>query len=215
VVLCGRLKCGIAQFVIKSIQPLTLKQMIDPLAPFAAEMEFFAMLCLFDHDGFVEREITVGTCYICQIRSFNSDEMDFIQKWVKSRMETILLLTSVLMALEVFEAMMQRAETLYGVMQKLYRWYHKSIFLFFLVHPTFYFMLFVVILTKQLNIYIILIISMKIFDLFYKLALLKKIFIQEEITRDMATMLAWKIPVWFFLTGLLLYPPLLYYGLVM
>jgi len=129
-------------------------------------------------------------------------------------MENILLLTSGLMLLELFEAMIQRSETLYGVMQKLYGWYQKSIFLFFLVHPAFYFTLFVVILTDRLNFYMILILSMKIFDLFYKLTLIKKIFIQHQVPSDMSEMLEWKIPAWFFLTGLLLYPPLLYYGLI-
>jgi hypothetical protein len=117
------------------------------------------------------------------------------------------------MILEFFEAVMQRSDTLYGVMQKLYGWYQKSIFLFFLIHPTFYFTLFVVILTDRLNFYMILILSMKIFDLFYKLTLIKKIFIQQQVPPDMAEMLEWKIPVWFFLTGMMLYPPLLYYAL--
>jgi len=128
-------------------------------------------------------------------------------------MENVLLLTSVLMLLELFEAMIQRADTLYGVIQRLYGWYQKSIFLFFLIHPTFYFILFVVILTGKLDFYITLILAMKIFDLFYKLTLIKKIFIQQQVPPEMAEMLEWKIPVWFFLTGLMLYPPLLYYAL--
>jgi hypothetical protein len=118
------------------------------------------------------------------------------------------------MILEFFEAVMQRSDTLYGVMQKLYGWYRKSIFLFFLIHPAFYFTLFVVVLTGQLNFYLTLILAMKIFDLFYKLALIRKIFIQREVPPDMQAMLEWKIPVWFFLTGMMLYPPLLYYGLI-
>jgi hypothetical protein len=128
-------------------------------------------------------------------------------------MENVLLLTFILMILEFFEAVMQRSDTLYGVMQKLYGWYRKSIFLFFLIHPAFYFTLFVVVLTGQLNFYLTLILAMKIFDLFYKLALIRKIFIQREVPPDMQAMLEWKIPVWFFLTGMMLYPPLLYYGL--
>jgi len=38
-------------------------------------------------------------------------------------MENVLLLTSILIMLELFEATMQRASTLYGVMEKLYEWY--------------------------------------------------------------------------------------------
>jgi len=129
-------------------------------------------------------------------------------------METALTLTMILVFLELFEAFMQRSDTLYGVIEKLYGWYRKSIFLFFLMHPSFYFILFVVIATNTLNIYMILILAFKIFDLFYKLELIKRIFIRQDVPQDLAMMLEWKIPSWFFLMGVALYPPLLYYGLM-
>ena len=129
-------------------------------------------------------------------------------------MENVFLLTALLVMLELFEAFMQRADTLYGVMKKLYGWYSKSIFLFFLMHPAFYFTLFVVIVTDRLNIYIILLLAFKVFDLFYKLELIKKIFIQQKVPGDLAQMLEWKIPSWFFLMGVVLYPPLLFYALL-
>jgi len=77
----------------------------------------------------------------------------------------------------------------------------------------FYFILFVVIMTDILNIYMILILVFKIFDLFYKIELIKTIFIKENIPADLSTMLEWKIPSWFFLLGAGLYPPLLFYAL--
>jgi hypothetical protein len=129
-------------------------------------------------------------------------------------MENVFLLISILIVLELFEAYIQRADTLYGVMEKLYGWYSKSIFLFFLMHPAFYFILFVVIVTDTLNIYVILILVFKVFDLFYKLELIKKIFIQQKVPQDLAAMLEWKIPSWFFLMGVVLYPPLLFYALI-
>ncbi|WP_245609213.1 hypothetical protein [Sulfurovum lithotrophicum] len=134
--------------------------------------------------------------------------------WVKFAMETALTLTLILVFLELFEAFMQRSDTLYGVMEKLYGWYRKSIFLFFLMHPAFYFILFVIVATDRLNIYMILILAFKIFDLFYKLELIKKIFIRGDLSPDLSAMLEWKIPSWFFLMGVSLYPPLLYYGLM-
>jgi len=129
-------------------------------------------------------------------------------------MDNVLLLTSILLFLELFEAFMQRSGTLYGVMENLYHWYRKSIFLFFLMHPALYFILFVVIATDTLNIYMIAILTLKIFDLFYKLELIKKIFIKQDVPQDLAVMLEWQIPSWFFLMGALLYPPLLHYGLM-
>lgn len=129
-------------------------------------------------------------------------------------MENALSLTLILVILELFEVMIQRADTLGGVIERLYIWYRKSIFLFFLIHPTFYFILFVVIATDILNFYMVMTIAMKVFDLFYKLELIKAIFIRQKVPAELAAMLQWRIPSWFFLTGVMLYPPLLYYALV-
>ncbi len=129
-------------------------------------------------------------------------------------MENVLLLTSILILLELFEAYMQRSDTLYGVIEKLYGWYSKSIFLFFIMHPAFYFILFVVIVTDTLNIYVTLLLALKVFDLFYKMELIKKIFIQQKVPQNLADILEWKIPSWFFLMGVVLYPPLLFYALM-
>ncbi len=129
-------------------------------------------------------------------------------------MENALSLTLLLVILELFEAMIQRADTLYGIIERLYGWYQKSIFLLFLVHPTFYFVLFVVVATDVLNFYMIIIIAMKVFDLFYKIELIRAVFVKKQVPVDLAAMLQWRIPSWFFLAGVLLYPPLLYYALV-
>jgi len=129
-------------------------------------------------------------------------------------MENALSFTLLLVILELVEAMIQRAETLYGVIERLYQWYRKSIFLLFLVHPTFYFTLFVAVATDVLNFYMIIIIAMKVFDLFYKIELIRTVFVKQQVPPELSAMLTWRIPSWFFLTGVMLYPPLLYYALV-
>ena len=129
-------------------------------------------------------------------------------------MENILTYVSILIVLELFEAYMQKADTLYGVMEKLNVWYQKSIFVFFLMHPAFYFVLFVVLVTDVFNIYMILILTFKVFDMFYKIALIKSIFIKQKVPADLSAMLEWPIPGWFFLFGVGLYPPLLFYALI-
>jgi hypothetical protein len=129
-------------------------------------------------------------------------------------MGNLFTVVAVLVMLELFEVYMQRSDTLYGVMEKLYVWYSKSIFAFFLIHPAFYYTLFVVIVTDILNIYMILLLTLKVFDLFYKIELIKTIFIKQNIPADLTAMLEWKIPQWFFLMGVGLYPPLLFYALM-
>jgi hypothetical protein len=128
-------------------------------------------------------------------------------------MENIYLFVAILILLEIFELYIQKSDTLLGVMQKLFFWYKKSIFAFFLVHPSFYFLFFVILYTDTLNIYMILMLVFKIFDLFYKMELIKSIFIKQRVSLEIESMLEWQIPSWFFLLGLSLYPPLLFYAL--
>ena len=125
-------------------------------------------------------------------------------------MEYVLLLTIA----ELFEAFIQRSDTLFGVLQKLYTYYEKSIFLFFLVQPGFYVLLYVVLATGILNISMIFLLALKIFDMFYKIELIKKVFIEREVSREVVQMLEWKMPSWFFLMGVGMYPPLLYIALI-
>lgn len=128
-------------------------------------------------------------------------------------METALLLTFILFGLEIFEAYIQRAPTLLGILQKLNFYYQRSVFLLFAVHPGFYFTLFVVLATDVLNVTMIIILAMKIFDIFYKLELLKKVFKEQRISQELAQILGWEIPSWYFLLGVVTYPLLLLYAL--
>ena len=125
-------------------------------------------------------------------------------------MEYVLLL----LLAELFEAITQRSKTLLGVLEKLYVYYRKSIFLFFLMQPGFYVILFVVLATGVLNVSMIFLLAIKIFDMFYKIELIKKVFITREVSMEIAQMLEWKMPSWFFLMGVGMYPPLLYYALL-
>ena len=129
-------------------------------------------------------------------------------------MENALLLTIILLFAELFEATIQRAPTLLGVLKKLYAYYQKSIFLFFLIQPGFYFILFIVVFTGVLNVTMIFLLAIKIFDIFYKIELIKKVFIERKVSPELAQMLEWKIPPIFFLMGAALYPPLMFYALI-
>ena len=128
-------------------------------------------------------------------------------------MENALLFTIILLFAELFEAYLQRSETLLGVLEKLYAYYQKSIFLFFLIQPGFYFIMFIVLLTGVLNVTMIFLLAIKSFDIFYKIELIKKVFIEREVSQEIAQMLEWKIPPIFFLMGAALYPLLLFYAL--
>ena len=128
-------------------------------------------------------------------------------------MENALLFTIILLFAELFEAYIQRSETILGVLEKLYAYYQKSIFLFFLIQPGFYFIMFIVLLTGVLNVTMVFLLAIKIFDIFYKIELMKKVFIEREVSQEIAQMLEWKMPSMFFLMGAVLYPLLLFYAL--
>ena len=128
-------------------------------------------------------------------------------------MDNIVFYTLLLAAAELFEGYIQRAPTLMGVMQRLYSYYRRSIFLFFLVQPGFYLLLFIVLKTGVFNTTMLFLVALKVFDLFYKIELIRQLFLEKKVDGETAAMLEWRLPPWFFLMGVLLNPPLLYYGL--
>ena len=128
-------------------------------------------------------------------------------------MENILTFTLILVVAELFESYIQRASTLFGVLENLYVYYQKSIFLFFLIQPGFYILLFIVLITGVLNVSMIFLLAIKVFDMFYKIELIKKVFIQKEVSSEIVQMLEWEMPSYSFLMGVMTYPPLLFYAL--
>jgi hypothetical protein len=68
-------------------------------------------------------------------------------------------------------------------------------------------------MTGVLNVSMIFLLAIKVFDIFYKIEFIKKVFIQREVSVEIAQMLEWKMPSYFFLMGVGMYPPLLYYAL--
>ena len=120
----------------------------------------------------------------------------------------------ILLLAELFEALTQRAATLFEVLEKLYKHYAQSIFLFFLMQPAFYVTLWIVMDSNILNASMIFLLALKIFDMFYKIGLIKKVFIERVISQDIAQMLQWKLPQWYFLAGIVTYPTLLYMALL-
>lgn len=129
-------------------------------------------------------------------------------------MENALTFTLILVLVELFEAYTQRAPTLMGILSNLYHYYRKSIFLFFMVQPGFYVLLFIVLVTGVLNVSMIFLLALKVFDMFYKIELIKKVFIEREVSAEIGQMLEWKIPPSFMLIGVVMYPPLLFYALM-
>jgi len=121
---------------------------------------------------------------------------------------------SVMILLEIFESSWQRAESVEGILENSYFYYNKSIFLFFLMHPTFYFVLFVSLYTSVLNLGIISILIFKALDLLFKLDIINKHFINHNLDIELTNMIKSKVEPWVFLMGLFMYVPVLLISLI-
>ncbi|SFV54294.1 hypothetical protein MNB_SV-14-1749 [hydrothermal vent metagenome] len=108
------------------------------------------------------------------------------------------------------EASLQKANTLGEMIEKLYVYYNKSVFLFFMIHPTFYFILFVSIYLNIVNFYIIAILLIKTFDIFFKIELIKQRYIKKDMDKELEMMLNLKMAPWMGLLGVIMYVPLLF-----
>ena len=69
----------------------------------------------------------------------------------------------IFIVLEIFEVEWQKAGTLIGMLARMFHHYNKSIFIFLLMHPTFYFIAFVMVLSDY-NIYVVSAFLMKSID---------------------------------------------------
>ena len=111
--------------------------------------------------------------------------------------------------LELVEANFQEAPTLGMMIDRLYGYYRKSVFLFFAVHPTFYFVLLVSLYTKILDFYIIAILLIKVFDIFFKIEMIRQRHIRKEMDIELVGMMDMEMAPWMGYFGILMYVPLL------
>jgi len=128
-------------------------------------------------------------------------------------MENLVAVISILIVLELFEAWWQKADTILDVLARGYHYYRISIFLFFLMHPTFYYILFIILFTKVFNGWMLTILLLKSIDIFFKLAMIKMVFIEQTTDDVIGPILTQPLSPWIFLTGASLYPFLLFYAL--
>jgi len=112
--------------------------------------------------------------------------------------------------LELIESHFQRAGTLGEMIDRLYRYYKKSVFLFFISHPTFYFVLCVALYLDIFNFLIIIILLFKLFDIFFKIEMIKQRYLLKEMDSELDKMLNAKMAPWMGLLGVFTYVPLLF-----
>jgi len=128
-------------------------------------------------------------------------------------MDSATKLILLFVVLELFEANWQRSGTLMGSLAKSYYFYHKSIFLLLFMHIGYLYTLYISLALDLLNWPIFFILLLKSMDIFMKIRLVQKIFVDKEAEEGLLLMLQSPTPWWYYLMGVATYPWLLYMAL--
>jgi len=127
-------------------------------------------------------------------------------------MSTVIFYTALYVAFELFEVWWQKSDTLYGVLQNIYRYYEKSIFFLLLIHPTFYLLVYLM-MASGYDIYIQIALGLKLSDIALKILFIQKVFIKQEVDEEFRMMLGMKMEWYMLYFGVLFYPVLIYLGM--
>jgi hypothetical protein len=109
------------------------------------------------------------------------------------------------MILELYEITWQKAPTVMGMISKINKYYSKSIFLFLIMHPTFYFSIGFAMLTDY-NIFAIILLFLKTADIATKILLIEQIFKKKKLSHELSLALLTPINNFLPYVGLCIYP---------
>ena len=115
--------------------------------------------------------------------------------------------------LELFEAQWQKAPMLLGILVRIRRRYEKSIFYFLLLHPTYYFAIWLI-LASQLSVPSVILLFVKTVDIATKIVLIDQVFEKKEVSPALHGMLMAPLEKWMPYVGFAVYPPLVLWALL-
>ena len=88
---------------------------------------------------------------------------------------SILTLFLIFIVLEFFESTWQKSDTLYGLIYNNFSIFNKNIILYFLLHTTFFYIIFVSFYLNNFNFWMSSILVIKFLDISFKLTLMQKL----------------------------------------
>ena len=127
-------------------------------------------------------------------------------------MNDIYTLTLIYILLELFETQWQKADTMMGMLLRMYERYRSNILLFLILHPTFYFTIYLAMATNY-RAEILFVLFIKTFDIATKIILIIQIFEKKEVSMELSQMLITPLHKLMPYIGLIVYVPLVYMGL--
>jgi len=110
--------------------------------------------------------------------------------------------------LELYEVSWQKAPSIMGMLIRMYKYYSKSIFLFLIMQPTFYFSIGFAIISDY-NPYAMMLLFIKTVDVATKILLIEQIFIRKELTQDLSLVLLAPVNKFLPYIGVIIYPILI------
>ena len=125
---------------------------------------------------------------------------------------SVLVLLLFYIALEYFEVQWQKADTVQEMLARMYRRYRKSMLYFFLLHPTYYFAIWLILQTQMAPPAAVLL-FLKTADIATKLILMQQVFEKREVSLQLREMLTMPLERWMPYIGLAVYPPLVLWAL--
>jgi len=116
---------------------------------------------------------------------------------------------------ELLEMILQYSSTLGGVVERLYRYYRRSVFIFLAIHTGHIYIIFLSLRYDLLNWPILLAIALKTFDIFSKIELIRQRYLdtQPDNISALEKILQMPIPLWLYAAAPLTYPWLIYLSL--
>ena len=112
------------------------------------------------------------------------------------------------MLLEIYEISWQKAPSIMGMLIRMYKYYSKSILLFLIMQPTFYFAIGFAMLSDYHPSAMILL-FIKTADIATKILLLEQVFKKRELTQELSLVLLAPINNFLPYMGLIIYPILI------
>jgi len=110
---------------------------------------------------------------------------------------------------ELFELYWQKSPTLLAMIEKIYAYYKKSPYLLYAMHPSYIFSIYLFYLS-QYNLWILAIIVIKSIDIIFKVILIQKYFVDQNMSDEVKMMLSQPLHPFMLTMGLMLYPYLLF-----
>ncbi|MCW8894996.1 MAG: hypothetical protein OQK48_01715 [Sulfurimonas sp.] len=115
--------------------------------------------------------------------------------------------------LEFYEVTWQKAPSIMGMIIRMHKYYSKSIFLFLVMQPTFYFSIGFFILSNY-NFYAGILLFIKTADVVTKILLIEQVFTKRKLSQDLSLVLLAPMNSFLPYLGLLFYPPLIVLALI-